>query len=307
MKVPPDHAGSRLDRFLAESGLGVTRSRARKLIDAGHVTVNGAVAASASLRLKEGAEVSVAMPEPEDMDTAAPEDIPLDVAYEDDEVIVINKPPGMVTHPSAGHRSGTLVNALLAHCGALSCVGGVTRPGIVHRLDKDTSGIIIAAKTDRAHQSLSAQLKDRTLSRTYVAVVRGKPKSTEGIIETSIGRHPVHRKKMAVLKKGGRVAVSSYRVAQELEGASVVEVSLRTGRTHQVRVHMKHIGCPIAGDTVYGRGGGGFPIKRQALHAWRLAFTHPATGRRMELAAPLADDMAGLIRALGGDPSPYSG
>jgi len=306
MIVSENAAGARMDKFLADSGIGLTRSRAQKLIDDGQVTVNGAVALSHSIKLQAGDEVHVTIPAPKPPENVAPEDIPLDVLYEDDDLIVVNKSAGMVTHPAAGHSGGTLVNALLRHCKNLSGIGGVARPGIVHRLDKDTSGALIAAKNDAAHLSLSSQLKDRTMSRTYVAVVKGRPKKDEGVIDANIGRHPFHRKKMAALKEGGRPAVSHYKVAQELEGASVVEVSLMTGRTHQIRAHLLSINCPVAGDPVYSRGAGKFPIKRQALHAWKVKFVHPATGRQMEFAAPLPDDMAELIRSLKGDPSPYT-
>lgn len=305
MIVLPEGAGQRLDKYLAESSPGLTRSRIQKLIEQGRVRINGEPARSASRKLKEGDEVEVSMPPPEPPGKAEAEEIPLGVVYEDGDVVVVNKPAGMVTHPSAGHSSGTLVNALLAHCKDLSGVGGVERPGIVHRLDKDTSGLIIAAKNDKAHLSLSAQLKDRTLSRTYVAVVKGTPKKAEGVIKARVGRHPAHRKKMAVLKDGGRLAVSHYRVAQKLAGASVVEVSLETGRTHQVRVHMQSLGHPVIGDTLYSRGGK-YPIKRQALHAWKLMFKHPRTGEVIKLAAPIPADMEKLIRALGGDPSAYT-
>lgn len=307
MIVTAESAGQRIDRFLAGAGLGLTRSRAQKLIAGGFVKRDGETVRSASEKVREGDEIDVFIPPPEPPSMALPEKIPLDVLYEDGDVIVVNKPPGMAAHPSAGHRGGTLVNALLAHCERLSGVGGVARPGIVHRLDKGTSGVIVAAKNDEASLSLSAQLKDRTMSRTYVAVVRDAPREDEGVIETRIGRHPRDRKKMAVLKEGGRGAVSRYRVAQRLSGASVVEVSLMTGRTHQIRVHMLHINCPVAGDPVYSRGKDRLPIKRQALHAWKIRFVHPRTGETMEFFAPLPEDMARLIRALGGDPSPYLG
>ncbi|MGK7345684.1 MAG: RluA family pseudouridine synthase [Candidatus Nitrospinota bacterium M3_3B_026] len=307
MIVGAESAGQRIDRFLAGAGLSLTRSRAQKLIADGFVKRNGETVHSASEKVREADEIEVFIPPPAPPEKAVPEDIPLDVVYEDGDVIVVNKPPGMVVSPAAGHRGGTLVNALLAHCGGLSSVGGAARPGIVHRLDKDTSGVIIAAKNDKASLSLSSQLKERTMSRTYVAVVKGAPREDEGVIDTLIGRHPRDRKKMATLKEGGRRAVSRYRVAQRLSGASVVEVSLMTGRTHQIRVHMLHINCPVAGDPVYSRGKNRLPIKRQALHAWKIRFVHPRTGKEVELRSPIPADMESLIRALGGDPSPYLG
>jgi 23S rRNA pseudouridine1911/1915/1917 synthase len=244
------------------------------------------------------------IPAPIPLDVTA-ENIPLTILYEDDDVIVVDKPAGMVTHPSAGHLSGTLVNAILGHCRhTLSGVGGVMRPGIVHRLDRDTSGAIIIAKNDFAHEHLAAQLKSRKLSRTYVAVVKGGVKTAEGIIDAPIGRSHADRKKMGV-REDGREAVSLYRVTQKVNKASVVEVSLKTGRTHQIRVHMLYLGYPVAGDAVYGRSAGGFHIKRQALHAWRLTFVHPRTGADVTVTAPLPNDMVALIKSLGGDPAAY--
>lgn len=304
MIVELEHSGERIDRYLATAGLGLTRSQAQKLIEDGRVMINGVVVRS-SVKVKEGDEAVVDIPEPTPMNLE-PEDIPLHIIYEDADVVALDKPAGMVVHPSAGHDSGTLVHALLQHCaGELSGVGGVARPGIVHRLDKDTSGLIIVAKNDAAHHALSEQLISRELSRIYVAVVKGSPKTREGTIESSIGRHPYERKKMAVLKSGGRNSVTGYKVTQTLERASVVELSLVTGRTHQIRVHMQSINCPVIGDPVYSRGVGRYPIRRQALHAWKMRFNHPRDGRLVELSTPIPDDMARLIVALKGDPTPY--
>lgn len=304
MIVSPERSGERLDKFLSSSEFDVTRARAKKLIDDGCVTVNGELV-KASYTLKEGDEVLAVIPEPVSPDMIG-EDISLDIIYEDDDIIVVNKPAGMVTHPSAGHYSGTLAHALLGHCGNLSGIGGVARPGIAHRLDKDTSGIIVAAKNDKAHLAISEQLKNRTLGRTYVAVVKGTPAPADGRIETEIGRNPKDRKKMAVVERGGKHAVSHYRLIQELsQKTSLLEVTLETGRTHQIRVHMHSINRPVVGDPMYSRGSGKFAIKRQALHAWRMKLHHPVTGEVMELYASLPKDMEELIRCLDGDPSPY--
>ncbi|MBI5816623.1 MAG: RluA family pseudouridine synthase [Nitrospinae bacterium] len=304
MTVPAEGAKVRLDKFLASSELGYSRSYVQKLLNDGMVSVNGQAARS-SQKLKAGDMVEVKIPAPKSLDIT-PEDIHLDVVYEDDDFAVINKPAGMVVHPAAGHYSGTLVHALLKYFGeGLSTIGGVVRPGIVHRLDKDTSGLIAVAKNDDAHESLTKQLADRTMSRTYIAVVKGEPRPREGTIEGNIGRHRFHRKKMAVMKEGGREAVSKYKVAQTLKGASVVLVSLVTGRTHQIRVHLQSVNCPVIGDPVYSRGVGRYPIKRQALHAWKMRLVHPKSGKKMEFIATLPDDMARLIKELGGDPAGY--
>jgi len=301
MIVSPDNAGERVDVFIASQTNGLSRSRIQKLLTLGHIRVNGEIS-RASTRLKPGDEVSVTVPEPAPLDLTA-EKIALDIVYEDDHIIVINKEAGMVVHPSAGHRSGSLVNALLGSGVKLSGIGGVARPGIVHRLDKETSGLMVVAKNDAAHQSLSDQLKDRSLTRIYIAVVKGTPKRYQGIIETNIGRHKIHRKKMAVLKEGGRKAVTSYKVIEPLKGGALVEVKLGTGRTHQIRVHMKSIHCPVIGDKTYGPKGKTSLIGRQALHAWKLALTHPEDGRKLNFTAPPPEDIVILIRKIGGDPS----
>ncbi len=306
LTVPPESAGARVDKFLADTLAHVTRSRLKKLFDDGLVMLNGALA-KPSAKVKDGDSVSVEIPSVTPT-SAQPEDIHLDVVYEDADIIVINKPVGMVVHPAVGHFTGTLVHALLSHCGSsLSGIGGEERPGIVHRIDKDTTGLIAVAKNDEAHLALSRQLEERTLSRTYIAVVKGSPKSPEGVVEANIGRHPKDRKKMATLKTGGRVAVTKYKTLQtlqKLQKASVLAVSLVTGRTHQIRVHMAHINCPVIGDPDYSREGK-YPIRRQALHAWKMKLTHPRTGEAMEFTAPIPKDMADLIKSLGGDPSPY--
>jgi len=231
--------------------------------------------------------VDINVPEPEKSKLEA-ENIPLDIIYEDKDILVINKPRGLTVHPGAGNRSGTLVNALLHHCRDLSGIGGVERPGIVHRLDKDTSGILLVAKNDKAHQVLSAQFKDRTIQKTYLAIVKGNPKKDEGTIAEPIGRHPVNRKKMAVSHKG-REAVTHYKVLKRFKEYSLVELKPKTGRTHQLRVHLAHIGHSILGDPVYGKG------NAQLLHAYKIKFTHPRTEKELEFEAKLPDDMLKLI------------
>ncbi|VAX24883.1 Ribosomal large subunit pseudouridine synthase D [hydrothermal vent metagenome] len=304
MIVSPDNEGERVDAFVASQTSGLSRSRIQKLLIQGHIKVNGATA-RASRKLKSGDEVSVTVPEPEPLDMAA-EKIALDIVYEDDHIIVVNKEAGMVVHPSAGHQSGSLVNALLGRGVKLSGIGGVARPGIVHRLDKETSGLMVVAKNDVAHQSLSDQLKNRSLTRVYIAVVKGTLKSGEGVIETNIGRHKIHRKKMAVLKEGGKKAMTFYKVVQLLKGGSLVEVKLGTGRTHQIRVHLKSIHCPVVGDKTYGpKNLKGSLINRQALHAWKLVLIHPEDGRELSFTAPPPEDIVTLIRKTGGDPSIY--
>lgn len=304
LTVTEDQAGQRLDRFVADLFPDISRAQVGKLIEQGLITINQFPVKPAT-RVKPENVIQITIPEPTLLEVL-PEAIPLSVLYEDDSLIAINKPAGMVIHPSAGHPAGTLVNALLAHCGdSLSGIGGVMRPGIVHRLDKETSGVILVAKNDEAHISLSRQLKERTITKTYVAVVKGLPKNGKGTITTQIGRSRSDRKKMTVTKSGGRGAVTEYRVTSTLEKVSVVEITLVTGRTHQIRVHMKHINCPVVGDPVYSRGIGKFPIKRQALHAWRISFDHPVSGKSVTLTAPLPDDMARLISSVGGDPAPY--
>lgn len=317
--VEPIHAGQRLDVFLASRrDLGLSRSHVQKLISEGLATVDGETV-KASYRLETGERVRVTVPLPEPME-AEPEDIPIDVVYEDEHLIVVNKPRGLVVHPAAGHLRGTLVNALLAHCDHLSGIGGVCRPGIVHRLDRDTSGVMVVAKSDLAHQSLSAQIKARTAQRRYLALVHGDVPVEEGTIETRIGRDPENRKKMAVLLEGGREAATHYRVLERFGDFTLVECALRTGRTHQIRVHLAHLGYPVAGDPVYGprrphrfrrelaramavESEEPYPeavaaLAGQALHAYRLAFRHPTSGETMEFLAPLPADMERAVAEL---------
>ncbi len=317
LTVADEEAGRRLDQFLAEKGAVPSRTAGQKLIDDERVRVTSripgkgpgagpeegvgagsgrAIQAKASYKVAAGDQVEVEVP-PVAAPTVEPENIDLDILYEDSDVIVINKPAGMVVHPAAGNWSGTLVNALLAHCKDLSGIGGVTRPGIVHRLDKDTSGVLMAAKNDFAHQSLARQIKDRTVVRKYLALVHGRFRSPQGIISGAIGRHPVDRQKMTV-REGGRRAVTHYRVLEEFGSYSLVEARLETGRTHQIRVHMAHIGHPVVGDPKYGPRQPHLGLKGQALHAATLGFAHPRTGKYLEFTVPPPPEMQEAIDKL---------
>ena len=281
-----EDTGTRLDSFLSRRVEGLTRSAAARLLAEGCVTCDGA-APGKSYRIVGGEELCVTLPEAEEPE-AVPQDIPLDVVYEDEDVIVVNKPVGMVVHPAPGHPDGTLVNALLHHCGdSLSGIGGEKRPGIVHRIDRDTSGLIIAAKNDRAHLSLAAQLQDHSLSRVYEAVAVGGLREDRGTVDAPIGRHPVDRKRMAVDRQNGREAVTHWRVLARYPGFTHVECRLETGRTHQIRVHLASIGPPLLGDVVYGSKKPVPGLAGQCLHARRLRFTHPSTGQLVELECPL--------------------
>ncbi|MBD5155457.1 MAG: RluA family pseudouridine synthase [Oscillibacter sp.] len=292
-----EDAGARLDSFLAAALPDVTRSAAARLIETGQATVNGK-SVSKSCKLSGGEEIAVTLPEPDPIE-ALPQDIPLDVVYEDADVIVVNKPVGLVVHPAPGHPDGTLVNALLYHCGStLSGVGGALRPGIVHRIDRDTSGLIIAAKNDTAHQALSAQLQDHTLARTYEAVVVGNLREDHGTVAAPIGRHHTDRKKMAVTDHGGKPAVTHWEVLERFPGYTHVRCRLETGRTHQIRVHMAHIGHPIYGDTVYGAKKPVPGLTGQCLHAVGLRFLHPRTGETVELSCPLNEEFEAVLEKL---------
>ena len=296
LQVNPENAGERLDAFLAEQLEDVTRSAAAKLCAGGSVTREGKPLAK-NYRLTGGETIAVALPDPEPMDAVA-QDIPLDVVYEDADVIVVNKPKGLVVHPAPGHPDGTLVNALLHHCaGSLSGIGGALRPGIVHRIDRDTSGLIIAAKNDYAHQCLSAQLQDHSLARTYECVVVGNLKADSGTVDAPIGRHPVDRKKMAVVSNG-RPAITHWEVIARYGGYTHVRCRLETGRTHQIRVHMAHIGHPILGDTVYGAKRAVPGLQGQCLHAVGLRFVHPRTGEVVECSCPLPEEFREVLRKL---------
>lgn len=316
------HAGQRLDRFLSERLPSLSRTRVQALIKGGHARLSGATIEDVTYRVKPGDRFAIELP-PVAPATLEAEEIPLNILYEDDALIVIDKQAGLVVHPGAGNPQGTLVNALIAHCGtSLSGIGGVARPGIVHRLDKDTSGLMVVAKTDQAHRALAGQFADHgrtgALERGYLALVWGAPSRPQGIIDAPIGRHPTSRTKMAVLPDKGREAVTRWRVletfgrGEEREGpiASLVECTLETGRTHQVRVHLAHIGHPLIGDPLYGQGFKSklrklpeplreklAPLDRQALHAAHLAFVHPVSGTLLEFNSALPADLAEIVEA----------
>lgn len=297
LRASEESKNQRLDAFLASSLDGLTRSQATRLIESGEVAVNGR-AVSKSYKLAGGEDIAVTLPEPEPVE-AVPQDIPLDVVYEDADVIVVNKPSGMVVHPAPGHPDGTLVNALLYHCaGTLSGIGGALRPGIVHRIDRDTSGLIIAAKNDAAHQYLSAQLADHTLARTYECIVVGALREDRGTVDAPIARHPTDRKRMAVVA-GGREAVTHWEVIARYPGYTHVRCKLETGRTHQIRVHLAWRNHPILGDTVYGHKKPELGQSSQCLHARELTFVHPRTGERMTVRCELPDYFTALLEKLG--------
>lgn len=290
-----EDAGTRADVFLAAK-LGVSRSNMQKLLEDGRVKRAEKII-KANYKVRAGEMFVVDIPEPEPIE-AVPENIPLDIIYEDDDVVVLNKARGMVVHPAPGNYTGTLVNALLYHCSNLSGINSAIRPGIVHRLDKDTSGIMIVAKNDAAHISLSQQIQSKTAVRTYLAVVRGNIKTDSGTIETQIARDKTDRKKMAAVKEGGRDAITDYEVLERFGKYTLVRCKLRTGRTHQIRVHMEYLGYPLVGDPKYSPMKTPFGIKGQALHSHTLEFTHPRTGERMKFEAPLPEDMHKIITRL---------
>ena len=278
-------AGKRLDKLISEQLPELTRSAVQHLIQDGCVTIAGKPVKK-NTRASAGDVITVELPEPREVEIE-PENIPLDIVYEDEDIIVVNKPKGMVVHPAPGNWSGTLVNALMYHCGdSLSGINGEIRPGIVHRIDKDTSGLLVVAKNDRAHQSLAEQIKVHSAGRRYFAVVYGTPREQKGTVNAPIARHPVDRKKMAVLA-GGREAITHYEVLEQYAGYSYLTFLLETGRTHQIRVHMAHIGHPIIGDPLYGPAKDKWKLQGQCLHAGELTLTHPATGERMTFQAPL--------------------
>ena len=288
-----DRDGERADQFIARLVPELTRSAAQRLLEEGAVTLAGRPVKK-NYKTAPGDVLAVALPEPEPVD-AVPQDIPLDVVYEDGDVIVVNKPVGMVVHPAAGHPDGTLVNALLYHCGeSLSGINGALRPGIVHRIDRDTSGLLIAAKNDFAHQALAEQLQDHSLYREYEAVCVGTLREDAGTVDAPIGRHPVERKKMAVDRKNGRPAVTHWQVLARYPGHTHIRCRLETGRTHQIRVHMAHLGCPVLGDELYGQKSELIP--RQALHCRHIAFPQPVTGQEIRVDCPLPADMQAVSR-----------
>ena len=297
--VPAEQAGLRADAFLAEVLEDCSRSMAQKLLEEGCVTCGGK-ALKKNTKLSGGEVLEAEMPEPKSLDVVA-QDIPLDVIYEDQSIIVINKPRGMVVHPAAGNPDGTLVNALLHHCGdSLSGIGGVLRPGIVHRIDKDTSGLLIVAKNDKAHLALSEQLKDHTLSRVYEAVLCGNLKQESGTVCAPIGRSQKDRKKMAIMTTGGKPATTYFETIAKYDGFTHVKCVLETGRTHQIRVHMASLGHPVAGDPVYGPAKDKTGLNGQCLHARRIRFIHPDTGLPVELECPLPDYFTGFLKKISG-------
>lgn len=297
LSVPPAKAGERLDVFLSSALPELSRSRLKRLIEEGLVKLNQKTA-EPSYKLRGGEKISLLIPAPE-KNPLTPAKLPLNIIYEDQDLLVINKPRGLVVHPAPGNREGTLVQALLFHQKELAPTGGPLRPGIVHRLDKDTSGLLVVAKNDPAYHSLVKQLKERKVTKTYLALVHGVPPQDQGEITAEIGRHPVNRKKMSVLQNGKRRdALTRYKVRQKLGAYSLLEVEIKTGRTHQIRVHLTHLGCPIVGDQTYGKKNNPFGIKEQLLHAYKLAFDQPQTGERLEFSLPLPTDMAETIKKL---------
>lgn len=299
--VSASAAGQRLDIFLAGALCGFSRSLLSQLIHDGRVLVNRAPSKS-SYRLKAGDQISVDIPPPAPA-RLVPAPVDFITIFEDEDLLVISKPPGLVVHPACGHRESTLVHGLLFACKDLAGIGGLSRPGIVHRLDKDTSGLMVVAKNDRSHLGLVRLFKERRVEKIYRAILSGRPRESAGRIALSIGRHPVHRQKMAVVAQGGREAATRWQVLEELAFAyTYVELRPETGRTHQIRVHMSYLGHPVAGDRLYGAkaaaAGSGVLISRQCLHALSLAFPHPISGRPMSFTAPLWPDMAELLKAL---------
>ena len=296
-EVGGEYSETRIDKYLAELDSELTRSAVQKLIDDEMVTVNGVVPRK-NMKLKEGDKILLTVPEPVPPETL-PENIPLDIVYEDDDLLVVNKPRGMVVHPAAGNPDGTLVNALLYHCGdSLSGINGILRPGIVHRIDKDTSGLLIVAKNDFSHRLLAEQIKEHSFTRKYQAVVCGNIKDDSGTINAPIGRHPTDRKKMTVTLKNSREAVTHYRVIARYRGYTHVELTLETGRTHQIRVHMAHIGHPVAGDPVYGGKNYLKKLDGQCLHAYYISFVHPRTNETLTLSAPLPQYFTDFLETL---------
>ena len=297
MLLTADRSGERIDAALARLAPELSRSAAQKLLEGDGVLLNGRPARKSD-RLSEGDTLELTLPEVQEVALEA-ENIPLDIVYEDADVIVVNKPKGLVVHPAAGHWSGTLVNALMYHCrDSLSGIGGELRPGIVHRIDKDTSGLLIAAKNDFAHRALAAQLKDHTLARTYVCIVCGNIREDSGTIDAPIGRDPADRKKMCVTKKDGREAVTHWRVLERFPGYTLLECRLETGRTHQIRVHLAWRSHPILGDTVYGHRKPELGMDTQCLHARELTFLHPRTGERVTVQCELPEYFQELLQKL---------
>ena len=292
-----EKGGERIDKYLSEQLEDMTRSHIQKLVKENMVRVNGMTVKS-NFKLSASDRIEVEIPELKEPDIL-PENIPLDILYEDQDILVVNKPKGMVVHPAPGHYTGTLVNAIMYHCkDNLSGINGVMRPGIVHRIDMDTTGSLLICKNDRAHQALAEQLKEHSITRKYHAIVHGRLKEDEGTIDKPIGRHPIDRKKMSVHCTNGREAVTHYRVLKRFQQFTYIECQLETGRTHQIRVHMSSIGHPILGDQVYGPAKCPYKLQGQTLHAKVLGITHPTTGEYMEFDAPLPDYFQGLLEKM---------
>lgn len=294
--VLSEEAGIRLDVFLNEKIHDMSRSHIQKLIGENNIIVNNKSTRS-SYKIRVGDIIKVVIPQPVKLDLI-PEDIDIDILYEDEDIAVVNKPQGMVVHPAAGNYTGTLVNALLKRCSNLSSINGVIRPGIVHRIDKDTSGVLVIAKNDNSHKNLAEQIKNHSVKRIYIALVEGIIKVDSGTVNEQIGRHPVERKKMAVVTKNGRRAITHYRVLERYRENTLIEARLETGRTHQIRVHMAYIGHPLVGDPVYGYKKQKYKLAGQALHAKTLGFIHPTTGEYMEFTAPLPEYFENLLNKL---------
>lgn len=309
--IQKEQHGTRLDRFLMRATEDMSRTHLQRLIRGGNVTINGKGAKQPSYALRDGDEIRLTLPSPRPLDTIAPENIALDILYEDSHLIVLNKPAGMLVHPANDVYTGTLVNALLAHCTDLSGIGGVERPGIVHRLDKDTSGTLVVAKTDVVHRELSAQFEKHSITRQYVAIVCGTPAKTTGTIDAQIARSRRDRRRMTTVENHGRHAVTHYEVLETYPKFASVQLTLETGRLHQIRVHLQHIGHPVAGDAIYGGEQRAIndadtgalkhalaQLKRQALHALLLGFVHPITGENLTFSAPMPKDMQQVVDAL---------
>ena len=314
--VQKEHRGTRLDQFLISATEDMSRTYLQRLIRNGDVTINDKVMKQPSYLLRDGDRVCLTLPPPRPLDTIAPENIPLDILHEDSHLLVLNKPAGMLVHPANDVNVGTLVNALLAHCTDLSGIGGVERPGIVHRLDKDTSGVLVVAKTDVVHRGLSAQFEKHNITRQYIAVVCGVPAEAIGTIDAHIARSRRDRRRMTTIKTGGRHAVTHYEVLERYPQFALVQLTLETGRLHQIRVHLQHIGHPVVGDAVYGGEQRALndaetaklkqalaKLKRQALHARLLGFTHPVTGENLTFSAPMPKDMQQVVDALQMNPN----
>ncbi len=295
--VEENDAGKRIDSFLAECIDDITRNAVQRLIEDSNVSINGKVP-SKNYKLKIGDTITVVIPDPK-LPEARPENIPIEIIYEDDDLLVVNKPKGMVVHPAPGNYEGTLVNALLYYCGdRLSGINGVLRPGIIHRIDKDTSGLLIVAKNDNSHRLLAEQIKEHSFTRKYRAVVYGNLKDDEGTVNAPIGRHPADRKKMTVTLKNSREAVTHYKVLKRYQGFTYVELTLETGRTHQIRVHMSSIGHPVAGDPVYGPKKVITSLGGQCLHAFYISFVHPVTGETLSFSSELPDYFTKFLDSL---------